>query len=123
MADTLAQGHSAHSRTPAVRYNDGMVILDLWKRWRRMNSWLRELALAAFLLLFGGALMPLLIYLVGSSTLGRYEGASAGRIYGTVYGGLQSGSVASWIVLVGPYGLYVLMRLLGAWWRLGASRA
>lgn len=88
-----------------------------------MSGWLRELALAAMLLLFGGAVMPLLIYLVGSSVLGRYEGASAGRIYETVYGGLQSGSAASWIVFLGPYGLYVLLRLLGAWWRVGTSRA
>jgi len=96
-----------------------MPTFELYRRWRRLSGWWRELALALLALLFGCALMPLLIFQAGSSALGRYEGASATRIYQSVYAGLENGSPSAWIVLLGPYGLYLLFRLLAAWWRLG----
>ena len=74
-------------------------------------------------LLTGFALMPVLIFLAGSSLLGRYEGASAQRIYESVYRGLKVGSVASWIVLLGPYGLYLIFKGLRSWWRASANLA
>ena len=61
-------------------------------------------------LLVGFALMPVLIFFAGSSLLGRYEGASVQRMYESVYRGLEAGSVASWIVLLGPYGLYLIFK-------------
>lgn len=98
-----------------------MPLTDLFRRARRLRGWTREVALAIALLAVGATLMPLLIFLAGSSLLGRYEGASAARLYATVYGGLVNGSIASWIVLLGPYGAYLLLRALAAWWRLGSS--
>ncbi len=74
-------------------------------------------------LLIGFALMPMLIFFAGSSLLGRYEGASVQRIYESVYRGLEAGSVASWIVLLGPYGLYLIFKGLRSWWRLSANLA
>jgi hypothetical protein len=74
-------------------------------------------------LLTGFALMPVLIFLAGSSLLGRYEGASVGRIYESVYRGLETGSVASWIVLLGPYGVYLIFKGLRSWWRASANLA
>ena len=74
-------------------------------------------------LLTGFALMPVLIFLAGSSLLGRYEGAGVGRIYETVYRGLEKGSVASWVVLLGPYGLYLIFKGLRSWWRASANLA
>ena len=74
-------------------------------------------------LLTGFALMPVLIFLAGSSLLGRYEGASVGRIYGAVYRGLETGSMASWVVLFGPYGLYLIFKGLRSWWRASANLA
>ena len=61
--------------------------------------------------------MPVLIYFLGSSLLGRYEGASLRRIFESIYAGVQSGSAASWIVLLGPYGLYLIFRALRLLWR------
>ncbi len=74
-------------------------------------------------LLTGIGVMPLLIFYAGVATLGRYEGASLGRLYGSFFAGLGQASTASWVVLAGPYGLYLLFKGLHAWWRVGAIRS
>jgi hypothetical protein len=87
------------------------------------SPWSMELGLAGIGLLSGVALMPVLIFYAGAATVGRYEGASLGRLYHSLFQGLNEGSIASWIVLLGPYGLYLLFRLLRGWWRAGARLA
>jgi hypothetical protein len=87
------------------------------------GGWLQEAVLAGITLAIGFGLLPLLIFLVGSSLLGRYEGGSAGRIYYSVYHGLGANSLASWIVVLGPYGLYLIFRGLKFWWRTSARLA
>ena len=84
------------------------------------SPWSAELAIAALGLLIGIALMPVLIFFAGIATLGRYEGASLGHLYRSLYAGLAQGSIASWVVLLGPYGLYLLFKSLRAWWRASA---
>jgi hypothetical protein len=88
-----------------------------------VSGWARELRLTGIALVTGFAVLPVLIYFAGISLLGRYEGASLRGIFASVYGGLAKGSVASWIVLLGPYGLYLLFRGLRAWWRASAKLA
>jgi hypothetical protein len=87
------------------------------------SGWSWELRLTAVALLIGFALMPVLIFFAGTFVLGRYDGASLGRVFESVYGGLKGGSVASWIVLFGPYGLYLIFKGLKAWWRASAKLA
>ncbi len=87
------------------------------------RRWSRELWLGGCALLFGFGLMPALIFYAGSSSLGRYEGASVRRMYESLYEGLSTGSTASWIVLLGPYGLYLFFKVLALWWRAGAKLA
>ena len=82
-----------------------------------------ELIAAAIALGIGFGVMPLLIFFAGSTSLGRYEGASAAGIYDTVFQGLRMGSFASWIVVLGPYVLYLLFKALRLWWRAGQSPA
>lgn len=82
-----------------------------------------QLAIAALGLVIGAGLMPLLIFLAGTATLGRYEGASLGNIYRSLYSGLRSGSTSAWIVLIGPYGFYLLFKGLKLWWRTSAKFA
>ncbi len=65
--------------------------------------------------------MPVLIFYAGALTLGRYEGAGLGLLFRSLWIGLGQGSVAAWIVLLGPYGFYLLFRALRAWWRAGAT--
>lgn len=71
----------------------------------------------------GFGILPALIFFAGSATLGRYEGASLAGVYDGVYRGLEAGSLASWIVVLGPYGLCLLFRALRLWWRSSARLA
>jgi hypothetical protein len=87
------------------------------------STWSRELAFAVFTLALGFGIMPVLIFFAGSAALGRYEGASSAAIYASVYRGLSQGSVASWIVVLGPYGLYLLTTAMIHAWRAGGRTA
>ena len=87
------------------------------------NGWVRETVLALVALAIGFGVMPLLIFFAGSMSLGRYEGASPARIFDGVYQGLGMGSTASWIVVLGPYGLYLIWKTLRLWWRASARLA
>jgi hypothetical protein len=84
------------------------------------RPWAAELVVAAVGLLLGIGLMPVLIFYAGVATLGRFDGASLGQLYSSLFAGLREASVASWIVFLGPYGLYLLFRALRAWWRASA---
>lgn len=77
----------------------------------------QEIAAALLALGVGFGLMPLLIFIAGSSALGKYEGASAAGIYASLFQGFKDGSTAAWIVLLGPYGLYLLFKALRLGWR------
>ena len=74
-------------------------------------------------LVVGGGILPALIYGVGVTVLGRYEGGSLARVYQVVLGDLAKGSIAAWIVFLGPYALYLLARLLRSWWNTSARHA
>jgi hypothetical protein len=84
------------------------------------RPWAAELVMAGIGLLMGVALMPVLIFYAGVAALGRFDGASLGHLYSSLFEGLREASVASWVVFLGPYGLYLLFRALRAWWRAGA---
>ncbi len=84
----------------------------------------REFALATIGLAVGALVLPALIYFAGATLLGRYEGASVSRTYEVVFSGARSGDIAAWVVVLGPYLLWQLAKLLRLGWRLGAkSRA
>jgi hypothetical protein len=91
------------------------------RRIAKAHPWALELAVAVAALLIGVALMPILIFYAGVGALGRYEGASLSHIYSSLFAGLAQSSTASWVVLLGPYGLYLLFKALRAWWR-GSAR-
>jgi hypothetical protein len=84
------------------------------------SPWGAEFVAAAAGLLLGVILMPTLIFYAGAATLGRFEGATLGRLYGSLFLGLKEASIASWVIFLGPYGLYLLFRALRAWWRASA---
>ena len=87
------------------------------------SLWAQEIAVAVIALAVGFGLMPLLIFLAGSASLGRYEGASAAAMYASLFQGFKSGSSAAWMVLLGPYALYLLFRGFRLWWRASAHLA
>jgi len=94
---------------------------EILKRYGMTSGWSVELGLALIGLLVGAGLMPILIFFVGVSLLGRYEGAGLGRTFSALYSGLVHGSIASWVVFLGPYALYLLFMGLRAWWRAGTE--
>jgi hypothetical protein len=100
-----------------------MTIRSVFARLGLTSPWSVEVALAVLGLLVGIAVMPVLIFYSGVLTLGRYDGASLGRLYGSLFTGLREASLASWVVFLGPYGLYLLFRGLRAWWRASAHLA
>jgi hypothetical protein len=97
-----------------------MARRKFFKRFGLTSAWSVELAIAVTALLVGVLLMPLLIFYAGDLSLGRYDGASVPHLYASLFQGFSDGSIASWIVVLGPYGLYLLFKALRAWWRIGA---
>ena len=100
-----------------------MRLETILKRLNSAGRWTRELVRAALALAAGFGLMPVAIYYAGSQALGRYEGASVARIYRGIYQGLQTGSLASWIVVLGPMSFYLIFKGLRQWWRASARLA
>jgi hypothetical protein len=96
------------------------MIREAFGRMGMTSQWSVELVLAALGLSLGVGLMPILIFYAGVSTLGRYEGASLGHLYRSLFTGVAQGSIASWVVLLGPYGMYLLFKGLRLWWRASA---
>src|SRR5580704_9735980 len=84
------------------------------------RPWAAELLAAGIGLLVGIALMPVLIFYAGVAALGRFDGGSLGHLYSSLFEGLKEASAASWVVFLGPYGLYLLFRVLRGWWRASA---
>ncbi len=85
------------------------------------RPWAAELVVAGVGLLLGVSIMPVLIFYAGVAALGRFDGASLGRLYSSLFEGLRDASLASWAVFLGPYGLYLLFRGLRSWWRASAG--
>ena len=100
-----------------------MRLETILKRLDLTGRWTRELVHTALALAAGFGLMPAAIFYAGSQALGRYEGASAARIYQGIYRGLLAGSLASWIVVLGPLSFYLLFKGLRQWWRASARLA
>ena len=100
-----------------------MRLETIFKRLNSAGRWTRELVHAGIALVAGFGLMPLAIFYAGSQALGRYEGASAARLYRGIYQGLQAGSLASWVVVLGPLGFYLIFKGLRQWWRASARLA
>jgi hypothetical protein len=80
---------------------------------------IKQLGLAGAALFTGFVVLPALIYFAGSALLGPFEGASLGTSFRSIYQGLGDGSIAAWIVVLGPYALLLLFKALRAWWRAG----
>jgi hypothetical protein len=100
-----------------------MSFSHFYQRLGFSGGWSQELWLAAIALGVGFGLMPVFIYLLGSSLLGRYDGASLHAMFESIYLGLRSGSAASWIVLFGPYALHLIFRALQLLWCAGGRLA
>jgi hypothetical protein len=94
-------------------------LLAAWRSYRRRTGLLRELITLALALLVGLVLLPLAIYVSGQVVLGDYvrsanDPSPAGplALWTDFLAGLARGDLANWIILFGPYGCYLVWRLL-----------
>lgn len=91
--------------------------LHYWRRYRRTRGLTRELLTLGLCLVLGLLLMPILIFLVGRAELGPYANGSLWSLLGDYYVTLAKGSLAFWLVALGPYGALWLLRGLRLWFR------
>lgn len=93
-------------------------LLAAWRRYRRRRGIGRELITLALAAFAGLVLMPLAIYVTGRVILGAYlrgttdstpDGPLA--LWTDYVGELAHGSLGHWIVLLGPYVLYLIWRI------------
>jgi hypothetical protein len=93
-------------------------LLAAWRSYRHRKGPLRELITLAIGLFTGLVILPLAIYGSGRVLLGDYvrgatEPTPAGplALWTDYLTGLGQGSLAHWLVLLGPYGAYLLWRI------------
>ncbi len=93
-------------------------LLGAWRNYRRRKGLAREVITLVLGLLTGLLVMPFAIYLVGRTLLGGYlrsttdaTPAGAVALWSDFIAGLSQGSLAHWLVLLGPYVLYLIFRI------------
>ena len=91
--------------------------LHYWRRYRATRGPKRELWTLCLCLALGLLLMPVLIFLVGNAELGPYSNGALGALLGDWYLALAKGSLAYWLVALGPYVALWALRGLRYWFR------
>jgi hypothetical protein len=71
----------------------------------------RELKYFLLIAGFGLAVLPLLVYLAGVLTLGPYEGGLPSFLT-ALYKAFFTGQPTAWALLLGPYALFWVVRLM-----------
>lgn len=66
-------------------------------------------------LIFGAAVLPLLVYATGVRTLGPYSGGGVGSFYANFITDLAQLRPAAWTLLAGPATLVLVWRLVAAY--------
>lgn len=107
--DTIAAPHSFRQRLSAY----------LHERPRLR----RELHFVGGALAVGLVALPLLIYLVGTLTLGAYESGGFGSFLADFFLGLFRGWLPAWGVALGPMALVLFVRAVRFIWRRFLARA
>lgn len=81
----------------------------------------REVIVFVGLLLAGLVLLPMAIFLVGDVVFGNYEGDGYGQFFESIVGRLAGGDRFAWFLVLSPYLVVQLLRILGLAWRMTAS--
>lgn len=77
----------------------------------------REARLLLGALIFGAVGLPLLVWITGRIALGPYANGGMFAILSDFFTLLYSGSIAAWILLLGPYVLLGVLRAAAALFR------
>ena len=79
---------------------------------------IREAIVFTVLLLAGLLLLPLAIFLVGGIVFGDYPGDGYGRFFESILRRFTAGDRFAWFLVLSPYLVVQLCRLLGYAWRM-----
>lgn len=82
------------------------------------NPLVREAIVLVALLLTGLLLLPLAIFLVGDVVFGDYEGDGYGQFFESILGRLGAGERFAWFLVLSPYLVVQIFRMLGFAWRM-----
>ena len=82
------------------------------------NPVVRELLLFAVLAVGGIALLPLAIFTVGNEVFGAYGGDGFGHFFESILARLGRGDRFAWLLVLSPYLVLQLFRILGIAWRM-----
>ncbi len=77
----------------------------------------KELLLLSLLLFFGLVLMPIAIYVVGDAVFGEYGGYGYRDFFETLSGKLRRGDRVAWFLVLSPYLIWQVFRLMAFAWR------
>jgi hypothetical protein len=83
----------------------------------------RELLIGAVAFAFGFFVQPLAIYWVGRELIGAYSadaGAGALALAESIWSDLLSFRLATWVLVLAPYGVLQLLRLARRLWRVAS---
>ena len=93
-------------------------LLGAWRSYRSRSGALREIITLALGLFTGLVILPFAIYICGRVLLGPYvrshsDPTPAGpfTLWTDYVGELARGSLPHWLVLLGPYVMYLLFRI------------
>ena len=81
----------------------------------------REIILFVALASIGIALLPLAIFFVGDAVFGSYGGDGFGDFYESLLGKLGRADRFAWLLVLSPYIIVQLIRIMALGWRLAGS--
>ena len=81
------------------------------------NALKKEAALLAGLLFFGLVILPIAIWFVGKAVFGAYGGVGYGEFFGTLSGKIRGGDLAAWFLVLSPWLVWQILRLMAFGWR------
>jgi hypothetical protein len=94
-----------------------MSLLTAWRAYRGRKGLARESITLALGLVAGIVLLPAAVYVAGRATLGAYTRSPTDptpggplAFMGDFLAGLAAGSLAHWLLALGPYVLYLIVR-------------
>ena len=71
----------------------------------------KEAILFLAMLLTGLFLLPVLIYIIGRTVFGAYDGGSFATFYGMLHSDFRAGEPTVWFLILSPYLIWMLFRL------------
>lgn len=81
----------------------------------------KEVAIFAGLLFFGLAILPIAIWFVGGAVFGAYGGTGYSEFFGTLSSKIRSGDLVAWFLVLSPWLVWQIVRLMALGWRSAAK--